>query len=144
MTTKIMHRVIAVAALLTILSGCDAPEAKARLECSNNLKLVGLALVLEAQVHDNVIPQSLASVASSNYANSPSVLVCPGDKRKRGMMPTNWNSFDLTNVSYSLIAPRARLVTGGTNDLVWCPIHQQVAFSQGNTVRTRRVTDDSR
>lgn len=140
MTTKTMHRVIAVAAWLTIVAGCDAPEARARLDCSNNLKLVGLALVLEAQAHDNVIPQSLASVASSNYANSPSVFVCPSDKGKRGVRTNTWNSSSLTNVSYALIAPRARLVPGKTNDLVWCPIHQQLAFSQGNTVRSRRVT----
>jgi hypothetical protein len=102
---------------------------------------VGLALVIYAEGHDRLIPQDLSAIASSNYLDvPPSVFVCPADKTKRGSKSTSWGDFNLAVVSYSLITPSARLEPDRTNDLVRCPIHQQVAFLQGKTVTTRRET----
>jgi hypothetical protein len=134
---------LATTALLALFSGCDAPEARERLECSNNLKQVGLALVLYSQEHDHLIPHDFSAIASSNYFDvSPSVFVCPADRTKRRSEAANWGDFAPAEVSYFLPAPSVRLEADGTNDLVRCPIHQQVAFLQGNGVRTRRETSN--
>ena len=56
MNTCRFYLTVTLSASLAFLVGCDDSEAKARhrVECSNHLKIVGMAMVLYAQDHENL------------------------------------------------------------------------------------------
>ena len=96
MNTKMFYLTVTLGASLVILVGCDDSDAKTRqrVQCSNNLKQVGVALVLYAQDHDNLFPKDLLAIAFSNYLDQPaSLLVCPSDKAGMVSKTSSWNAF---------------------------------------------------
>jgi prepilin-type N-terminal cleavage/methylation domain-containing protein len=114
--------VIAIIAILAAMLLPALAKAKARaqrINCSNNLKQIGLGMKLWADDHDGKYPWLIAQAQgggkpngtdnatvnfqfsiASNELVTPKMLVCPTDIKRQAV--TNFFLCDMTNVSYVL------------------------------------------
>ena len=127
--------VLGVLTASLFLTACDAPDARARLNCHNNLKHIGGAVEQYALQNQNMRPQDFLLL--TNYLPSPVLLLCPGDTTKIKPKNESWSSFDPRNTSYKLVSPGAKIDPTATNELVWCPIHNYVSYNDGHTIKTK-------
>ena len=91
---------VVAAVLLAILASMFLPEAgsreKARLIlCSNNLKMIGLAVRQYAMDHDDQYPPEVQALRTLDYLTDPKVYRCPASSKR----PKTGSSF-FTNYVY--------------------------------------------
>ncbi len=129
---------IAIALLLTAslwLTAGDAPDARARLNCHNNLKFIGGAVAQFALENKNVAPKDFSVL--TNYLTSPAVFWCPGDTTRTKPKDETWKGYDPKNATYKLVSPGGVIDGTATNELVWCPVHNCVSYLEGKQVKSK-------
>jgi len=134
-------------AMLPILAGMLLPAlAKAkdkaqRIQCVNNMKIVGLGARIWANDHDDKFPPDIG--AMSNELNSPKVLICPGDTSKTAAM--NWSAFGPGNLSYEYLQPGYDEKSARPQTVVFqCPIHGNVGLADGSVQQGGQPTRRNR
>lgn len=139
--------VMGYASLFTtaILAGMLLPalaKAKGRaqsINCTSNLKQIGLAARMYANDHQETFPRDFLSM--SNELVNPRILVCVSDTSKS--RASDWSTLTPENVSYEMISPGMKDdATSMTKVFVRCPIHGHVCMGDGSVQsgdrRTRR------
>ena len=157
---------------VAILAGIAVPNfVKARgkaerIRCVNNLKQVSLALKIYASDHDDRFPFQVPAAQGGtkekaeqddsgddrnpfahlmkmrSELGSPKILTCPAHD---GVSPsTDWEDVTAGHVSYKLRTSKE--VTDLVSDevLVWCPIHHNVARTDGSVFQMEESDTDKR
>jgi len=147
-----------------ILSGMLLPalsQAKGKAEgmrCANNMKMIGLSFRTWALDHNDRFPFNVSTnqggtlelcapgpdgfdknaamhfLVMSNELNSPSILVCPADKRPAAM---DWEHLGAANVTYQVRSGEGVTDANPQQVLAVCPIHNNVLRADGSVQRER-------
>lgn len=123
--------VVIVGVMVAMLCPVNRPGKASSVICMNNLKQVGLGLMMYASDHADQFPWQISTNSTvtgqtvesrpafeyflmlTNYQFPPSILVCPTDKART--RATNYSHFNNTNLSY--FAALSATATSGSN--VW-------------------------
>jgi multidrug efflux pump subunit AcrA (membrane-fusion protein) len=101
--------------------------------CINNMKQIGLAVLLYANYHEKVFPPDLPALKIELV--TPKVLFCPA--APGGVQATEWAQLNPGAISYQLLNPN-----GNNGDpqkpLTACPIHGHFGLSDGSVHRGNR------
>src|SRR5262249_43083047 len=81
MKARVLKNHIGLIGSIVILVSCDAPQMRAKIDCMNHLKELGLSVFIEAKDHEDTIPRDFLFL--TNHAISPSVLICPIDPARK-------------------------------------------------------------
>lgn len=122
----ILIPIVAILAGMLLPALGNAKEKAQRIQCVNNLKMLGLAVRIYATDNEEKYPKSWDECQTE--IGSPKVLHCPGDKT-RGVPSTFEQAVSQT--------PYAYLGTGAsetnlTRIITICPIHNNVLLADGS------------
>jgi hypothetical protein len=153
-----------VVVMAAILSGMLLPalsQAKGKAEeirCANNMKMIGLSFRTWAIDHNDKFPFNVSTnlggtlelcahgpdgfdknaamhfLVMSNELSTPSILVCPSDKRPVAM---DWAHLGAANVTYQVRSGEEVTDTHPQEVLAVCPIHNNVLRADGSVMRER-------
>ena len=125
MSAAVVPAAVASAMLLPALS--KAKERAQRINCSNNLKQLGLAAKIWALDHKDTFPPDLISMKEEMA--TPKILVCPADTKH--VTAASWSSFTPDNCTYEFLAAGA---SDAEPDRVAfrCPIHSNIGLVDGS------------
>jgi hypothetical protein len=98
--------------------------------CANNLKQIAMAARTWANDHQNVFPPDLLSL--ERELQSVRILFCPADETH--IPATKWSQATPASISYQLLNANGN-GTDPAKELLQCPIHGQVALSDGTVQR---------
>jgi hypothetical protein len=145
-----------------ILSGMLLPalsQAKGKAEeirCANNMKMIGLSFRTWAIDHNDKFPFNVSTnlggtlelcapgpdgfdknaamhfLVMSNELSTPSILVCPSDKRPAAM---DWAHLGAANVTYQVRSGEGVTDANPEQVLAVCPIHNNVLRADGSVQR---------
>ena len=155
--------VLAILAALLLPAVSRAKERAQRINCTNNMKQIGLSFRTWAIDHNDQYPFNVGSDAGgtlelispdadgydrnsvshflvmSNELSTPKILVCPRDTAKQAAL--GWESLQAANVSYIVHVGTGVDSTHPQVVLAYCPMHNNVLFCdgsvQGYSSRTR-------
>lgn len=102
-------------------------ERAQSLQCTSNLKQIGLAARLYAQSHGKIFPPDLVSMKDQMV--TPKVLFCPA--APGGVQATEWTQLHLTTISYQLLNPGGN-ESDPSKPLATCLIHGHIGLSDGS------------
>jgi hypothetical protein len=107
-----------------------AKEKAEATRCINNLKQIGLAARIWADVHkSNLLPVDW--LAMKNELVTPRILTCPGDLART--QAASWDQFDGSSVSYEL--PSAAPDVREPNTVYTrCTIHGSIGMTDGSAI----------
>ncbi len=105
-----------------------AREKVLMVQCSNNLKQLGLASKLWALDHDGRFPAEL--LLMTNEMTTPKILRCPADPAREAA--GSWAAYTAANCSYEYLAASASDATEPQRVLFRCPIHGTVGLCDGS------------
>lgn len=95
---------LGVGCVLAIIVGLDGARDRAyRVDCTGNLRNLGLALHQYAGDNDEAVPKTLQEI-ESYAASQPQLLVCPGSDPKLISAAADFSRIGPTNVSYYYVA----------------------------------------
>jgi len=121
-------------AAVTLPAASKARSRAESIQCSNNLRQIGLAIQAWQNDHGSLPPDL---ITLSNQLLSPKVLVCPGERLRERKRVSKWSDLNMIGSSYNYFAPpkkitdrNVRLAT--TAVLVTCPIHDNVCHADGS------------
>jgi competence protein ComGC len=147
---------------LVVFGGMLLPalsQAKGKAEeisCANNMKMIGLSFRTWAIDHNDKFPFNVSTnlggtlelcapgpdgfdknaamhfLVMSNELNSPSILVCPADKRPAAM---DWAHLGAANVTYQVRSGEGVADADPGQVLAVCPIHNNVLRADGSVQR---------
>ena len=144
------------AMLLPALSQAKGKSEEIR--CANNLKMIGLSFKTWAIDHNDQFPFNVKAsqggtlelcapgpdgfdknaamhfLVMSNELSTPTILVCPGDKRPPA---TDWANLGAANVTYQVRSGEGVNDTDPMQVLAICPIHHNVLRTDGSVQRER-------
>ena len=108
-------------------------ERAQSLQCTSNLKQIGLAARLYAQSHGKTFPPDMVSMKDQMV--TPKVLFCPA--APGGVQVTEWTQLNPTTVSYQLLNPGGN-ESDPSKPLATCLIHGHVGLSDGSVNMARK------
>ena len=121
-------------AAVTLPAASKARSRAESVQCSNNLRQIGLAMQAWQNEHGTLPPDL---ITLSNQLLSANVLVCPGERLRERKRVSRWSDLNMIGSSYNYFAPprkiterNVRLATNAV--LVTCPIHDAVCHADGS------------
>jgi hypothetical protein len=150
---------VAVAAILSgmLLPALSQAKGKAaEIGCANNMKMIGLSFRTWAIDHNDKFPFNVSTnlggtlelcapgpdgfdknaamhfLVMSNELSTPSILVCPSDKRPAAM---DWAHLGAANVTYQVRSGEGVTDANPQQVLAVCPIHNNVLRADGSVQR---------
>jgi len=127
--------IIAILAGLLLPALSKAKDKAQRINCVNNLKMIGLAARMYANDNKEVFPLNFLSM--SNELNTPKFLICPEDGSHARAL--DWSNFsEAANVSYEFLRPGERADTNQKQPTFRCPIHNNVGLADGSVQQLSR------
>jgi competence protein ComGC len=126
--------------------------------CANNMKMIGLSFRTWAIDHNDKFPFNVSTnlggtlelcapgpdgfdknaamhfLVMSNELSTPSILVCPSDKRPAAM---DWAHLGAANVTYQVRSGEGVTDANPQQVLAVCPIHNNVLRADGSVQRAR-------
>jgi hypothetical protein len=95
----------------------------------NNMKQVGLGLVMWSRDNGDKFPPDLMSI--SNEVASPKLLVCPSEKLRDRKEANTWDEFSLIGSSYDYFGA-GKQASKPQEVILSCPIHGNVGLADGS------------
>ena len=150
---------VVVAAILSwvFLPALSQANGKAEeIRCANNMKMIGLSFRTWAIDHSDQFPFNVSTnlggtlelcapgpdgfdknaamhfLVMSNELSTPSILVCPADKR---LTATDWEHLRAANVTYQVRSGEGVTDANPQQVLAVCPIHNNVLRADGSVQR---------
>ena len=150
---------LVVAAILSwvFLPALSQAKGKAgEIRCANNMKMIGLSFRTWALDHNDQFPFNVSTnlggtlelcapgldgfdknaamhfLVMSNELSTPSILVCPADKR---LAATDWAHLGAANVTYQVRSGEGVTDANPQQVLAVCPIHNNVLRADGSVQR---------
>lgn len=108
----------------------EAVEKANSIKCINHIKQICLAAVIWSTEHDHRFPEDFLTM--SNQISNPSILVCPADTHRDSEL--NAQRFDLSNIRYKILSPRAPRGTDPSTVYIRCPIHGHIGLTDGSAL----------
>lgn len=115
---------------ITVLACVTLLKAKKRAEstaCLNNLRQIGLAARLHANVNSDLFPTNFTSLRP--WLPSPRHLFCPSS---RAPVVDYWISLEATNATYPIVGPGLNIISNYDEVFVWCPIHGHLGLGDSS------------
>ena len=119
---------IAILAAMLLPALAKAKEKALQIHCANNLKQVGLTMIIWSANHNNTAPKSLTDL--TNEVLLPSALRCPADRTHPVSTNDTYMLLTSSNTSYEFLFPFHGMTS---NDVIArCPIHGTELLGDGS------------